>query len=123
VILSVIYLRASMIAVFWWWWRRRCCSLVTVIFYVPFIVANNWINCLNRVRCAPHWNIAFRSCLIFCELLRTNDIFVYNICYNIMIKQTSSNNHVYFRGFILCFVFFFHFFLLACVLLCFLIQF
>ena len=96
-----------MLAVSWWRWRRRCCSLVAAIFYVPIIVASTWINCINRVRCAPHWNIAFRSCLIFCKLLRTNNIFVHNIFYNIMIKKSSSTiTYVFAVLFcVLCFVF------------------
>jgi hypothetical protein len=48
------------------------------------------------VRCATHWNIACRSCLIFCKLLRTNDRFVYDILYNTMIKYSSSTiNHLF----------------------------
>jgi hypothetical protein len=81
-------------ALSWWrrwrccWWRRwRSCGLIT--FYVSIINTNNWIRCL-RVRCATHWNIACRSSLIFCKLLRTNDRFVYDILYNTMIKYSSS---------------------------------
>ena len=108
-------LRASMLALFWWRWRRRCCNLVSIIFCVSIIVANTWINCLNRVRCAPHWHIVFRSCFIFCKLLGTNDIFVYNILYNIMIKQSSSTITYIFEVLfcVLCFLLF----LFACLCL------
>ena len=57
------------------------------------------------MRCATHWNIAFRSCVTFCKLIRTNDRCVYNIIYNIMIKQSSSTiKRCFFVGFICLFV-------------------
>ena len=92
-----------MFTAFWWWrrwrccwWRRwRSCGLITVSFYVTIINTHNWINC-PMVKCATHWNIAFRFCLIFCKLLRINDRFVYDILYNTMIKYSLSTiNHLF----------------------------
>jgi hypothetical protein len=73
--------------------------------YAPIINTHTWTSC------ATHWNIAFRSCLIFCKLLRTNDRFVYDILYNTMIKYSSSTiNHLF-----ACW--FFSFSLLVCFLI------
>ena len=69
--------------------RWRCCCLITFPFYAPIVITNIWIHSI-MARYATHWNIAFRSCLIFCKLLRSNDRFVYNIVCNIMIRQSST---------------------------------
>ena len=105
-----------MLGVFWWrccWrccWRWRCCwmccCLITLSFNVPIVFTSNWFRCCNS-RCTTHWNIAFRSCLIFCKLLRTNDRFVYNTLSNIMIRQPSSTILFVFCLFVCFFVCFY----------------
>ena len=108
----------SMFVGFWWrrrymgcWWcclcccwRMRCCCLIVFSFYASIIITNNWIIGI-RYRCATHWNNAFRSCLIFCKLLRTNDRLVYTIIYNIKMKQSGICLRVLFVCLFVCLFF------------------
>jgi len=90
-------------------WGWRCCCLITFPFYAPIVITNIWILCI-RASYATHWNIAFRSCLIFCKLLRSNDRFVYNILSNTMITQSSSTMFVFLCLVLCLFVYLFLYF-------------